>query len=148
MSTINEKKLNAINELVNSFTALVMLAADETERTETTSAKGYTITTKKTKNNGANKKGYTYYITITDGKNTASFINEGQTSIKLDDLASCENEHGSRFFYTKDDKKLHQLTNFGKRTGAKDQKEKLMKFVKNCLNSPISFSDGTLTYAV
>ena len=149
MTTINERKLNAISNLIaNFFTTLITLAADETEQPETVKAKGYIVTTKKTKNNGALNKGYTYVIDITDGKNTASFINNGETSININNLIRCENKYGSRFLFDKEDKKLHQLRGFGKSTGMKEQKENLMAFVKSCLNSPISFSDGTFTYAV
>lgn len=148
MQTINEQKLNAINELIKGFTTLVSLAADEPEQTSTIKTKGYTVTTKKIKCNGAEFTNYTYHIAITDGKNTASFINEGETSISLDNLASCENEHSSKFWFAKEDKKLHQLRRFGKSTGMKEQKKNLIKFIKSCLNIPISFSDGTFTYAI
>lgn len=140
--------MSTINGLIKGFATLISLATDEPEQTETIKAKGYTVTTEKIKCNGTINKGYIYYITISDGNNTASFINNGETSINLDNLASCENEYGSRFYYTKDDRKLHQLRRFGKSTGMKEQKENLMKFVKSCLNTPISFSDGTFTYAV
>ncbi len=148
MTTINERKLNAISNLIaNFFTTLITLAADETEQPETVKAKGRIVTTKKTKNNGALNKGYTYLIYVTDGENTATFINNGETSININNLIHCENKYGSRFLFG-EDKKLHQLRGFGKNTGMKEQKENLMEFVKSCLNSPISFSDGTLTYAV
>lgn len=105
-----------------------------------------TVTTKKTKCNGAKFKGYLYFVEVTDGQNTASFINDGKASITLADFTSATNKHGSKYCMNKGNNVLYQLPRFGKSSENEQQKAEIMEFIKGVLHIGVKFGDGVLTY--
>lgn len=109
-----------------------------------------TITTKKIKCNGRVFKGYLYTVEMTDGMNTALFLSDGGSSITMENFGSATNEFNSKFdAHGNKPGTLHQLINWGKRTDGKQQKEKMMEFLNECLKMPILFTEkeeGEYTY--
>ena len=149
MKTINTAKVEAVSQLIENFTKLLELTADNQEQKEIYHQKGYTVITRKIKCNGTQYKGYKYSVEISDGKNNALFSSKGDTKITLSDFGSGHNEHGSKFYaYSTNPGVLHQLRAFGKSTDSKKQKAAMMEFIKSCLDIPICFTEGTFTYAV
>lgn len=101
-----------------------------------------TITTKKTKNNGLRPKTeYSHYIEITDGQHTATFINNGESVLTLDNFVSGQNPCGSKFWMTKADHALHFNSAWGTQKAIKQQKEALRKFIDMCMSIKIFFDD-------
>lgn len=154
--TINEKKLEAINMLIENFAALLAFATGETiekadDEIKPPKRKGYTVTTQKIKCEGAAPtREYHYHISITDGKYTADFMNGGRTSIELADFVEGTNQYKSRFWAHHDAPGvLHFMRGFGtKNNELKKQKEEMLQFAKSCLSIPISYADGTFVYSV
>lgn len=110
-----------------------------------------TITTKRMKNNGLRPKTeYSHLIEITDGKHKATFINNGESVLTIDNFASGENELKSRFWMSRADHKLHYMSSYGVNKAVKQQKEALKKFIKMCLSININFvnDEGVLVYNV
>lgn len=104
----------------------------------------YVVITKKTRNEGLRPaKEFSHMVIISDGKHTATFINDGESVLTLDNFASGQNQLGSKFWMSKADHKLHYNSNWGVKTSMKQQKEALKRFIENCLNLRIVF-DGEL----
>ena len=102
----------------------------------------YVVVTQKTRNQGLRPKTeFSYMVTISDGKHTATFINNGESFLTLDNFASGQNQLGSKFWMSKADHKLHYNSNWGVKTSMKQQKEALKRFIENCLTVTILFDD-------
>ena len=116
----------------------------KTPNTKTPIAKNpcYVVITKKTRNEGLRPaKEFSHMAIISDGKHTATFINDGESFLTLDNFEAGENQCGSKFWMSKADHKIHYNSNWGVKTSMKQQKEALKRFIENCLKLSIVFDD-------
>lgn len=109
------------------------------------------VTTKKTRCNGRINKGYSYYITVSDGENEANFINHGNDKICISDLCSAQNKYNTKFCVDKANNTLYRLYGWGSRKEVtyKQQAADMMQFVNEVLARNISIAyrdERTLTY--
>lgn len=136
------EKLEAINEFIKNIIILV----DLTGKAETKKNHGFTVTTKKVYNLRSAKTGeatHDYFISITDGKHTARFMNNGENVLTLADFASGENSNGLRFYgYRSDPGHIHKYDRWEKGQKRNIEMCDMQNFINECLNVPINFAHG------
>lgn len=118
---------------------------------KTNNTKTLFVTTKKTKRNGRINNGYSYYITVSDGENSADFLNHGKDKITFADLCGTQNKYNTRFEADKANKTLYRLYGWGTRQEVtyKQQAEDMMNFINEVLARDINIvyrDEGELTY--
>ncbi len=109
------------------------------------------VTTKKTKHNGRINNGYSYYITVSDGENSANFLNHGKDKITFSDLCGTQNKYNTRFYIDKTNNTLYRLYGWGTRKEItyEKQADDMMSFVNEVLARDIDIlyrDEGKLTY--
>ena len=107
------------------------------------------VTTKKIKIH----KGYHYYIIVSDGENSASFINHGRDKITFSDLCSADNKYKTRFDRDRSNNTLYRMPGWGTRKEVtyKQQVADMMQFVNEVLERDINIvyrDNDVLTYTV
>ena len=107
----------------------------------TNTTKDYTVTTKVIKCNGLKFKGFMYYVTITDGKQTANFVTHGENKLDFSMFASGENEHGKKF-HNNNNGGLHWNSNFGTNKGVEAQRREMAEFINSCLGVNVEYTEG------
>lgn len=117
----------------------------ETKNISTKKA-AYTVTTEKTKCDGKKFKGFIYTVEITDGKNTASFISNGEKNLDFEKLGSATNERGAKFIKGSG-KTLYLMPNWNKGGNISEQTARMLDFVNKVLTINVKFAvDGVLIY--
>lgn len=136
------EKLDAINEFLKNIIVLVDLA----DKAEQKKAHGFTVKTKKIRL--LYNKGFSHFVTITDGKREASFLNEGANVLTLADFASGTNANGLRFYACRQEPgKIHKFDVWRKGQNRSEELPDMLNFVNECLSVPINYADeGEMTY--
>lgn len=136
------EKLEAINEFLKNIIILVDLTGKE----EQEKVHGFTVKTKKIRL--LCNRGFHYYVTISDGKREANFLNNGENVLTLADFSSGTNANGLRFYACRQEPgQLHKFDVW--RKGQKRNVEicDMQEFINACLSVPVTYADkGEMIY--
>lgn len=136
------EKLEAINEFLKNIIILV----DLTGKAEQKKPHGFTVKTKKIRL--LYNKGFDYFVTITDGKREACFLNHGNNVLTLADFADGTNASGLRFWmHRQEPGQLHKIGVWRKGQNRNKELSDMLDFVNECLSVPVNYADeGELIY--
>lgn len=109
----------------------------------------FTVTTKKIKCDGEKYKGYHYFVDVTDGKETVSFVSDSEGHIDFSRIGDVTDENGTRYILG-GEHELYLMRSWYKGGNIKKLKARMLDFVDKVLamNIEVKFTAdvGILTY--